>query len=240
MFESSTELGCDRDHQRNKMVKVYNDLWATVLSVFLCSRLHFLPHCDSLPLPHPHLIIILTLFPHPSLTLWLSCLFMLCSSPFPSSRLPCRSSSHPSVPYHYYEPSGPDECSMYLSHERSRRGSHHRFITEKIVFANWARTLNIRFNQPDWKPAAVITSMNSSYTPVPAGSWDSLQRRSPDVQNMCVDSFKCADSLSGSYEWDSSRQNKLLLWLLAYCLSSLAEWDHCIIASQSLNNVLEV
>ncbi|XP_045905065.1 alpha-N-acetylgalactosaminide alpha-2,6-sialyltransferase 5b isoform X1 [Micropterus dolomieu] len=82
----------------------------------------------------------------------------------------CRSSSHPSVPYHYYEPSGPDECSMYLSHERSRRGSHHRFITEKIVFANWARTLNIRFNQPDWKPAAVITSMNSSYTPVPAGS----------------------------------------------------------------------
>ncbi|TKS74514.1 Alpha-N-acetylgalactosaminide alpha-2,6-sialyltransferase 5 [Collichthys lucidus] len=54
----------------------------------------------------------------------------------------CRSSSHPSVPYHYYEPSGPSECSMYLSHERSRRGSHHRFITEKMVFANWARTLN--------------------------------------------------------------------------------------------------
>ncbi|XP_044056216.1 alpha-N-acetylgalactosaminide alpha-2,6-sialyltransferase 5b [Siniperca chuatsi] len=82
----------------------------------------------------------------------------------------CRSSSHPPVPYHYYEPSGPNECAMYLSHERSRRGSHHRFITEKTVFANWARTLNIRFYQPDWKPAAVITSMNSSYTPVPAGS----------------------------------------------------------------------
>ncbi|XP_034079351.1 alpha-N-acetylgalactosaminide alpha-2,6-sialyltransferase 5b [Gymnodraco acuticeps] len=79
----------------------------------------------------------------------------------------CRSSSHPSLPYHYYEPSGPDECSMYLSHERSQRGSHHRFITEKAVFANWARTLNIHFHQPDWKPAAV---MNSSYTPVPAGS----------------------------------------------------------------------
>ncbi|KAF1385800.1 hypothetical protein PFLUV_G00111530 [Perca fluviatilis] len=82
----------------------------------------------------------------------------------------CRSSSHPSLPYHYYEPSGPDECSMYLSHERSRRGSHHRFITEKAVFANWARTLNIHFHQPDWKPAALTTSMNSSYTPVPAGS----------------------------------------------------------------------
>ncbi|XP_023263826.1 alpha-N-acetylgalactosaminide alpha-2,6-sialyltransferase 5-like [Seriola lalandi dorsalis] len=82
----------------------------------------------------------------------------------------CRSSSHPSVPYHYYEPSGPDECSMYLSHERSRRGSHHRFITEKTVFANWARTLNIHFYQPDWEPAAAIGAMNSSYTPAPAGS----------------------------------------------------------------------
>ncbi|XP_008297696.1 alpha-N-acetylgalactosaminide alpha-2,6-sialyltransferase 5-like isoform X1 [Stegastes partitus] len=82
----------------------------------------------------------------------------------------CRSSSHPTKPYHYYEPSGPDECSMYLSHERSRRGSHHRFITEKTVFANWARTLNIHFYQPDWKPAAVASNANSSRVPVPAGS----------------------------------------------------------------------
>ncbi|XP_068447562.1 alpha-N-acetylgalactosaminide alpha-2,6-sialyltransferase 5-like [Clinocottus analis] len=82
----------------------------------------------------------------------------------------CRSSSHPSLPYHYYEPSGPDECSMYLSHERSRRGSHHRFITEKAVFANWARTLNIHFRQPDWKPAAARARVNSSRAPLPAGS----------------------------------------------------------------------
>ncbi|XP_029284710.1 alpha-N-acetylgalactosaminide alpha-2,6-sialyltransferase 5b [Cottoperca gobio] len=82
----------------------------------------------------------------------------------------CRSSSHPSLPYHYYEPPGLDECSMYLSHERSRRGSHHRFITEKAVFANWARTLNIHFHQPDWKPAAVATGMNSSHARVPAES----------------------------------------------------------------------
>ncbi|KAM3619956.1 uncharacterized protein V6R79_016303 [Siganus canaliculatus] len=82
----------------------------------------------------------------------------------------CRSSSRRSVPYHYYEPSGPDECSMYLSHERSRRGSHHRFITEKSVFANWARRFNVHFYQPDWKPAAVITGTNNSYTSVPAPS----------------------------------------------------------------------
>nr|XP_061795542.1 alpha-N-acetylgalactosaminide alpha-2,6-sialyltransferase 5-like [Nerophis lumbriciformis] len=59
---------------------------------------------------------------------------------------------HPSVPYHYYEPRGPDECAMYISHERGRRGSHHRFITEKRVFAKWARTFDIHFYQPDWRP----------------------------------------------------------------------------------------
>uniref|UniRef100_A0A3B4F644 Alpha-N-acetylgalactosaminide alpha-2,6-sialyltransferase 6 n=1 Tax=Pundamilia nyererei TaxID=303518 RepID=A0A3B4F644_9CICH len=63
-----------------------------------------------------------------------------------------RSSPNHSVPYHYYEPRGPDECAMYISHERGRRGSHHRFITEKRVFANWARTFDIHFYQPDWSP----------------------------------------------------------------------------------------
>lgn len=74
----------------------------------------------------------------------------------------CRYSSHRTVPYHYYEPSGPDECSMYLFHERSRKGSHHRFITEKAVFTNWARTRSIHFHQPDWKPTGVDRGMNSS------------------------------------------------------------------------------
>ncbi|XP_055007345.1 alpha-N-acetylgalactosaminide alpha-2,6-sialyltransferase 5 [Boleophthalmus pectinirostris] len=64
----------------------------------------------------------------------------------------CREPEHQSVPYHYYEPRGPDECAMYISHERGRRGSHHRFITEKRVFAKWARTFDIHFYQPDWSP----------------------------------------------------------------------------------------
>lgn len=68
---------------------------------------------------------------------------------------PYRDRNHPSVPYHYYEPFGPDECTMYLSHERGRKGSHHRFITEKRVFKNWARTFNIHFFQPDWKPESL-------------------------------------------------------------------------------------
>ncbi|TRY83210.1 hypothetical protein DNTS_014145 [Danionella cerebrum] len=65
-----------------------------------------------------------------------------------------------SVPYHYYEPSGPDECSMYLTHEQGRHGSHHRFITEKQVFANWARIFNIHFYQPDWRPKPI--TMNTT------------------------------------------------------------------------------
>ncbi|XP_053549314.1 alpha-N-acetylgalactosaminide alpha-2,6-sialyltransferase 5 [Bombina bombina] len=64
----------------------------------------------------------------------------------------CRMPNHTLVPYHYYEPMGTDECTMYISHERAKKGSHHRFITEKRVFANWARTFNILFFQPDWKP----------------------------------------------------------------------------------------
>ncbi|XP_029474113.1 alpha-N-acetylgalactosaminide alpha-2,6-sialyltransferase 5 isoform X2 [Rhinatrema bivittatum] len=66
-----------------------------------------------------------------------------------------RDPNHPSVPYHYYEPLGPDECTMYLSHERRRKGSHHRFITEKRVFQNWARTFSIHFFQPDWEPESL-------------------------------------------------------------------------------------
>ncbi|GAA6090948.1 alpha-N-acetylgalactosaminide alpha-2,6-sialyltransferase 5 [Tachysurus ichikawai] len=76
----------------------------------------------------------------------------------------CKEAQRPSVPYHYYEPLGPDECAMYISHERGRRGSHHRFITEKRVFANWARTFDIHFYQPDWSPAPL--PRNSTATTV--------------------------------------------------------------------------
>lgn len=72
-------------------------------------------------------------------------------------------SPEPSVPYHYYEPAGLDECKMYLSHERGRHGSHHRFITEKRVFANWARMFNIHFYQPDWRPAPVTKNSTDSW-----------------------------------------------------------------------------
>ncbi|XP_075572764.1 alpha-N-acetylgalactosaminide alpha-2,6-sialyltransferase 6 [Pelecanus crispus] len=54
------------------------------------------------------------------------------------------------LPYHYYEPKGPDECTTYIHNERSRKGNHHRFITEKRVFASWADLYNITFSHPAW------------------------------------------------------------------------------------------
>ncbi|XP_074546271.1 alpha-N-acetylgalactosaminide alpha-2,6-sialyltransferase 6 [Halichoeres trimaculatus] len=54
------------------------------------------------------------------------------------------------MPYHYYKPRGPDECLTYIQNERARRGGHHRFITEKQVFARWAKQYNITFVHPKW------------------------------------------------------------------------------------------
>ncbi|XP_018517995.1 alpha-N-acetylgalactosaminide alpha-2,6-sialyltransferase 6 isoform X2 [Lates calcarifer] len=54
------------------------------------------------------------------------------------------------MPYHYYKPRGPDECVTYLQNESGRRGNHHRFITEKQVFARWAKQYNITFAHPKW------------------------------------------------------------------------------------------
>uniref|UniRef100_A0A4X2LGZ3 Alpha-N-acetylgalactosaminide alpha-2,6-sialyltransferase 6 n=1 Tax=Vombatus ursinus TaxID=29139 RepID=A0A4X2LGZ3_VOMUR len=54
------------------------------------------------------------------------------------------------MPYHYYEPKGPDECITYIQNEHSHKGNHHRFITEKKVFSSWSRAYNITFSHPSW------------------------------------------------------------------------------------------
>jgi hypothetical protein len=54
------------------------------------------------------------------------------------------------MPYHYYEPKGPDECVTYIQNENSRKGNHHRFITEKRVFSSWAQLYGITFSHPSW------------------------------------------------------------------------------------------
>ncbi|KAM9306859.1 alpha-N-acetylgalactosaminide alpha-2,6-sialyltransferase 6-like isoform 1-T2 [Pholidichthys leucotaenia] len=53
------------------------------------------------------------------------------------------------MPYHYYSPRGDDECVMYRQHQNGKTGSH-RFMTEKHIFARWAKLYNITFVHPKW------------------------------------------------------------------------------------------
>ncbi|XP_072346965.1 alpha-N-acetylgalactosaminide alpha-2,6-sialyltransferase 3-like isoform X2 [Scyliorhinus torazame] len=62
----------------------------------------------------------------------------------------CSTEGHRDVPYHYYEPSGQEECAEYYLHENAKYGGH-RFITEKSVFAKWAKERNIKFFSPTWQ-----------------------------------------------------------------------------------------
>ncbi|XP_067868340.1 alpha-N-acetylgalactosaminide alpha-2,6-sialyltransferase 6-like [Heterodontus francisci] len=62
----------------------------------------------------------------------------------------CREAQPKHMPYHYYEPKGPDECKTFVGNERAKKGNHHRFITEKDVFGKWAKLYNISFSHPSW------------------------------------------------------------------------------------------
>lgn len=72
---------------------------------------------------------------------------MICLCVFP---LPPRTEGVRKVPYHYYEAGSRDECAEYMLHESAPYGGH-RFITEKSVFAKWAKTHAIKFFNPPWQ-----------------------------------------------------------------------------------------
>ncbi|XP_018590154.1 alpha-N-acetylgalactosaminide alpha-2,6-sialyltransferase 3 [Scleropages formosus] len=61
----------------------------------------------------------------------------------------CRTVGYKKVPYHYYEAGSRDECAEYLLHESAPYGGH-RFITEKSVFAKWAKVHPMKFFHPTW------------------------------------------------------------------------------------------
>lgn len=63
----------------------------------------------------------------------------------------CSRANLSAVPYHYYEKNRIDECKMYKVHEHTQRGGH-RFITEKAIYAKWARRHKIEFKHPTWSP----------------------------------------------------------------------------------------
>lgn len=72
------------------------------------------------------------------------------------------------MPYHYYKPRGPEECLTYIQNEGGRRGNHHRFITEKHVFARWAKQYNITFIHPTWWK---VFSENHKEISARTGAW---------------------------------------------------------------------
>ncbi|XP_071945052.1 alpha-N-acetylgalactosaminide alpha-2,6-sialyltransferase 3-like isoform X2 [Antedon mediterranea] len=53
--------------------------------------------------------------------------------------------------YHYYQSpnSSLAECKYYSWNE-ARKGTGHRFLTEKAVFARWGRRYNMTFHAPSW------------------------------------------------------------------------------------------
>lgn len=62
----------------------------------------------------------------------------------------CKTKDYKKVPYHYYETGRRDECTEYRLHENAPRGAH-RFVTEKSVFAKWAKIHPIKFFNPSWQ-----------------------------------------------------------------------------------------
>ncbi|XP_056874696.1 alpha-N-acetyl-neuraminyl-2,3-beta-galactosyl-1,3-N-acetyl-galactosaminide alpha-2,6-sialyltransferase isoform X2 [Takifugu flavidus] len=61
----------------------------------------------------------------------------------------CSQENRSLVPYHYYEQNHVEECRMYRVHEHKKRGGH-RFITEKAIYAKWAKRHKIAFKHPAW------------------------------------------------------------------------------------------
>lgn len=61
----------------------------------------------------------------------------------------CSQENRSLVPYHYYEQNRVEECRMYRVHEHKKRGGH-RFITEKAIYAKWAKRHRIVFKHPAW------------------------------------------------------------------------------------------
>ncbi|XP_033122354.1 alpha-N-acetylgalactosaminide alpha-2,6-sialyltransferase 5-like isoform X2 [Anneissia japonica] len=73
-------------------------------------------------------------------------------------------SNHPNdtAPYHYYDPDSKRECWYYNRSEKTILFGH-KFLTEKAIFARWAKKFNIFFHYPSWE--AVVT--NSSHVETP-------------------------------------------------------------------------
>ncbi|XP_077863619.1 alpha-N-acetylgalactosaminide alpha-2,6-sialyltransferase 6-like, partial [Saccoglossus kowalevskii] len=61
----------------------------------------------------------------------------------------CRKYPKSSIPYHYGDPKGTKECSLYNIMEAAKK-NRHRFSLEKAIFARWSGLYNISFYHPEW------------------------------------------------------------------------------------------
>ncbi|XP_022105473.1 alpha-N-acetyl-neuraminyl-2,3-beta-galactosyl-1,3-N-acetyl-galactosaminide alpha-2,6-sialyltransferase-like [Acanthaster planci] len=61
----------------------------------------------------------------------------------------CKENPNNTTPYHYYEVNGKKECEYYMQSE-THLTSGHVFVTEKAIFARWARKFNLNFRYPTW------------------------------------------------------------------------------------------
>lgn len=207
---------------------------SVILLIFPCSFfscLHFFP-----PLcPHP--IIIPTLFPHPSLLLWLSCFPTHLSSSShvdPPPVPPCRIiTTSPRGP-----PSAPcisltRGADVEVTTASSRRRWCLQTGLERSTFTFTSRTGSRLMSPSAWEACTLQLQLDP----------EAHSRHDPQSWETCVWTVFSMQILPLRPTWRHETavgQNKLLLWRLARCLSSLAGSDHCIIAAQSLNNVLEV
>lgn len=212
------------------------------LSVFLCSCLHFLPHCDSLPLPsppppshnYPHSISTslphtLTFMPFHALllSLLLSSAFGVDPPPIPPCHIITTSPRGPVSAPCTSPMRGADEEATTASSRRRRRL---QTGLEPSTSTFTSQTGSPLLSSAAWTAPTLQFQLDPEIH----------SRGDPQRCRICVWTVSSVPLWPIWMHETAVGLNKQLLWLLAYCLSSLAEWDHCIIAAQSLNNVLEV
>ncbi|XP_015238227.1 PREDICTED: alpha-N-acetyl-neuraminyl-2,3-beta-galactosyl-1,3-N-acetyl-galactosaminide alpha-2,6-sialyltransferase isoform X1 [Cyprinodon variegatus] len=77
----------------------------------------------------------------------------------------CSQANRSVVPYHYYDQKRISECRMYTYHEHKPLGGH-RFITEKAIYAKWARRNKIQFKYPAWRLHRGLDTLHEEWQPV--------------------------------------------------------------------------
>lgn len=214
------------------------------LSVFLCCCLHLLPRCDSLPPSSPppsslNYHSISTSLPH-TLTFMPFRAFLPLASPLPGSRVdpplipPCRIiTMSPLGPTNAPCTSPTRGAAEEATTASSRRRRCSQTGLEPSTFTFTSQTGSPLLSSPTGTAHALLLQLDPEIQ----------SRQDPQECRICVWTVSSVQLPSAADVWlleTAVGQSVPLLWQLAYCLNSLAQWDHWIIAAQSLNNVLEV